>query len=319
MTLSSFLKFVEIRTKVASVIPFTLGTLYALYRYHSFNSVNFLIMFVSLISFDMATTAINNYMDFKKANKKQGYGYEVHNAMVRDGIKEETAKRVIFTLVGIASVLGIILTLRTSLVVLLIGAVSFAVGIFYTFGPLPISRMPLGEAFSGFFMGFVILFLSMYIHIYDKGIVYITYFHNILSLNINVLEVLSIFLISIPTLCTIANIMLANNICDIEDDIVNKRFTLPYYIGRKNSLNLFAVLNYISYADILLLVVLRIAPPAVILVIFTLIIIKKHIRLFKEKPVKSETFALSVKSCIIMNVSHIILVAAALVAMLIVR
>jgi 1,4-dihydroxy-2-naphthoate octaprenyltransferase len=269
MTLSSFLKFVEIRTKVASVIPFTLGTLYALYRYHSFNSVNFLIMFVSLISFDMATTAINNYMDFKKANKKQGYGYEVHNAMARDGIKEETAKRVIFTLVGIASVLGIILTLRTSLVVLLIGAVSFAVGIFYTFGPLPISRMPLGEAFSGFFMGFVILFLSMYIHIYDKVIVYITYFHNILSLNINVLEVLSIFLISIPTLCTIANIMLANNICDIEEDIVNKRFTLPYYIGRKNALNLFAVLNYISYADILLLVVLRIAPPAVILVIFT--------------------------------------------------
>jgi 1,4-dihydroxy-2-naphthoate octaprenyltransferase len=239
--------------------------------------------------------------------------------MARDGIKEETAKRVIFTLVGIASVLGIILTLRTSLVVLLIGAVSFAVGIFYTFGPLPISRMPLGEAFSGFFMGFVILFLSMYIHIYDKGIVYITYFHNILSLNINVLEVLSIFLISIPTLCTIANIMLANNICDIEEDIVNKRFTLPYYIGRKNALNLFAVLNYISYADILLLVVLRIAPPAVILVIFTLIIIQKHIRLFKEKPVKSETFALSVKSCIIMNVSHIILVAAALVAMLIVR
>jgi 1,4-dihydroxy-2-naphthoate octaprenyltransferase len=168
-------------------------------------------------------------------------------------------------------------------------------------------------------MGFIILFLSIYIHVYDRGIISLTYFQNILSLNINIVEVFSIFLISIPTVSTIANIMLANNICDIEDDIVNNRFTLPYYIGRKKALNLFAALNYISYADIVLLVVLKIAPPASILAVFTLIIVQKNIRLFKEKPVKSETFALSVKSCIIMNVSHIILVAAALVAMLIVR
>src|SRR5690348_6750241 len=130
MNIKSFFKFVEIQTKVASVIPFILGTLYAFYRYHSFEITNFFIMFMSLITFDMATTAINNYVDFKKATKKEGYGYEEHNAMARDGISEKTALRVIFTLLGSAAVFGILLTVKTSIVVLLVGMLCFAIGIF---------------------------------------------------------------------------------------------------------------------------------------------------------------------------------------------
>jgi 1,4-dihydroxy-2-naphthoate polyprenyltransferase len=311
MTLGSFLKFVEIQTKVASVIPFAIGSLYALYRYESFKLSNFIIMFISLLSFDMATTAINNYIDFKKAIKKQGFGYEQHNAMVKDGIRENTALGIIFILLLIASFFGVLLTIRTSPVVLLVGIISFGIGIFYTFGPIPISRMPLGEAFSGFFMGFVILFLSVFIHVYDKNIVYLTYTSNILSLSINILEVLRIFLISIPTVGAIANIMLANNICDLEDDIVNKRFTLVYYIGKKAALKLFAFLYYIGYAAIIASVLLRISPPALLLVLITLILVYKNIKIFTTNPVKSETFILSVKNMVIMNVGQIFAIAIA--------
>ena len=80
MNLKSFLKLVEIQTKVASIVPFLLGTFYALYTYDNFSFFNFLIMLISLEMFDMATTAINNYIDFKSAKKKEGYGYESHNA-----------------------------------------------------------------------------------------------------------------------------------------------------------------------------------------------------------------------------------------------
>ena len=45
MNIKSFLKLVEIQTKVASVIPFLLETFYALYRYDSFNTKNAIIMF----------------------------------------------------------------------------------------------------------------------------------------------------------------------------------------------------------------------------------------------------------------------------------
>lgn len=309
MTLGSFLKFVEIQTKVASVIPFIIGTLYALFRYGSFKLSNFAIMFISLICFDMATTAINNYIDFKKAIKKQGFGYEHHNAMVKHGIKERTALGIIFTLLSIAAIFGIVLTIRTNFVVLLIGMVSFGIGIFYTFGPIPISRMPLGEAFSGFFMGFIILFLAVFIHVYDKNIAYLTYINNILSLNLNVLEILRIFLISIPTVGGIANIMLANNICDVEDDIVNQRFTLVYYIGKQNSIKLFAFLYYIGYAAIIASVIFEIAPLALLLVLLTIIPAYKNIRTFSANPVKNETFVLAVKNMVLMNAAQILVLA----------
>lgn len=46
MNVSSFLKLVEIQTKVASVIPFLLGTFYILYRYDNFNVKNAIIIFL---------------------------------------------------------------------------------------------------------------------------------------------------------------------------------------------------------------------------------------------------------------------------------
>ena len=73
MSLTNFFKFVEIQTKLASMIPFILGTLYSLYRYKSFNLKNFIIMGISLLAFDMATTAINNYIDYKKALNNDSY------------------------------------------------------------------------------------------------------------------------------------------------------------------------------------------------------------------------------------------------------
>lgn len=43
MRLGSFLKLVEIKTKIASMVPFMLGTIYAIYRFNAFNVKNFFI------------------------------------------------------------------------------------------------------------------------------------------------------------------------------------------------------------------------------------------------------------------------------------
>jgi len=58
MTLKQFLDFVEIRTKVASMLPFLAGVLYAVSKFHRFNALNTLWMFLSLLCIDLATTAI---------------------------------------------------------------------------------------------------------------------------------------------------------------------------------------------------------------------------------------------------------------------
>lgn len=312
MSLSSFLKLVEIQTKVASMIPFSLGTLYALYRYQKFNLRNFLLMFISLLAFDMVTTVINNYLDYKKAIKTHGFNYESHNAIVKYSLKESTIIGTITILLTIAVCVGFLLFLNTNLVVLLLGVISFAVGVLYSFGPVPISRMPLGEIFSGLFMGFVIVFLSAYIHIYDQNIITLLYHGGMLRIEMNMLELLYLFLISVPAVMGIANIMLANNICDIEDDIENKRYTLPIYIGKENALKLFKVLYYIIYADIILLLIAGIEPVISLLMLLTLIPVRKNLRIFDETQTKKDTFVLAVKNFILINVSRIFAIGTAL-------
>jgi 1,4-dihydroxy-2-naphthoate octaprenyltransferase len=270
-------------------------------------------MGISLLAFDMATTAINNYIDYKKDLNKNKNEHNYDNKMVKYGIKESLAVAIIFILLALAIFCGLLLTLNTNLIVLFIGIISFIAGILYTYGPIPISRMPLGEIFSGLFMGFVILFLSCYIHIFNSNILIFSYNTNILNISINLIEILYIFLISIPTMSCIANIMLANNICDLEEDINNNRYTLPYYLGKKNALTLFESLYYISYLDIIVLVLLKVTPITSLLVLLTIIPIYKNITLFHKRHIKSKTFILSVKNFAIMNLTHIVAIGIALV------
>jgi 1,4-dihydroxy-2-naphthoate octaprenyltransferase len=132
------------------MIPFLLGTLYAWYSFDTFNIKLFVLMLVSLLCFDMTTTAINNLFDYVKARKRSGYGYDEHNAIVKFNMNPIRVFLLIILLFVTSVAAGITLVVETSLVVLVLGAMSFGVGILYSFGPIPISRMPLGEIFSDF-------------------------------------------------------------------------------------------------------------------------------------------------------------------------
>jgi 1,4-dihydroxy-2-naphthoate octaprenyltransferase len=303
MNFKSFLKLVEIQTKVASIVPFLLGTFYALYTYDEFSFLNFLIMLISLEVFDMTTTTINNYIDFKSAKKREGYGYESHNAIVRDNIPEKLVQLTIVVLLSIAIIFGIILVMRTNLLVLIIGIMSFAAGILYTFGPIPISRTPFGELVSGFIMGFFIIFLSTYIHVYENSIVIFNLSNWIIDLNINLVDLLKIFLVSLPAQLGIANIMLANNICDIEDDVANDRYTLPRYIGKENSIRLYSLIYIKAFLVMIILIVFDIVPLITLVALLTFIPVMSNIHKFRKKQSKDRTFELAVHNFLIMNVA----------------
>ena len=309
MNIMSFLKLVEIQTKVASMIPFLLGTTYVLYRFDNFNTINFILMFISLLSFDMTTTALNNYIDYKKAIKKHGFGYESHNAIVSYNLKEKAVVAVILTMIAIAVAAGIMLYVNTGFIVLLLGAISFGIGILYSFGPIPISRTPFGEFFSGFTMGFVITFLAAYIHLKDLGFIAYFYQSGVLNISLNLPELLQISLISIMPICGIANIMLANNICDIEDDVANRRYTLPVYIGREKALLLFKFIYYIGYLAVVIALFLGIVPILSVLVLPTLIIVNKNIKAFYKLQTKEKTFIMAVKNFVISNIALVITIA----------
>lgn len=313
MSLKTFFILVEIKTKIASLFPFLIGSLYVYYRYDTFRPMNTLIFFFSMLIFDLTTTAINNYMDYKKASTDE-YRKTV-NIIGRANIPEKLVVTTILTMLTIATSLGIWLVFRTDLLVLLIGMVCFGIGIFYTFGPIPLSRMPLGEIFSGLTMGFGILFLTVYINAFDQGIANILWEGSAIQIYVDIIKLLEILLVSVPCIFTIANIMLANNICDLEDDIKNNRFTLTYYIGKRNSVLLFNILYILSFVAIVIAVLLKLLPTIMLLTLATIIPVYKQLAIFNNKQVKSETFDVSLKNFIIVNASFFITLALSVILM----
>ncbi|MDW7659762.1 MAG: UbiA family prenyltransferase, partial [Bacillota bacterium] len=197
--------------------------------------------------------------------------------------------------------------LMTSPVVFLAGAACFIVGIVYTFGPAPISRMPLGEVFSGFFMGFFIPFLMVTINSPEMAPVRLTWQAPFLSLDIHLPDLISLLLLTVPPMMGIANIMLANNICDVTHDVAISRFTLPYYLGQKRSLLLFAALYLVSVAAIIAIALLDILPIYTLFTLVALLPLQKNIRRFFARQIKSDTFPLSVTNFILIVLPPIVI------------
>ena len=306
MKFKAFLKLVEIQTKVASVIPYFTALLYVLYSTKRLNVVNMIIMFFSMVIFDMTVTALNNYFDYQRAEKKHGYNYEIHNSIVQYQLKTSTVKAVILTMALISAALGLLLVFRTNLVTLLLGAACFAIGFAYSYGPLPISRTPFGEIFSGLTMGLGIPFITYYINVFNQGVVNISLQSRVFALSFDAYQIAGIILVSLPAVFGIANIMLANNICDIEDDLPNKRYTLPIVIGRDKAITLLKILFALAYVAILAAVALRVLPLYALLTLLTIIPLRKNVKLFSANPTKKDTFGLIVGSFVMITVSLMI-------------
>ncbi|MEK6190523.1 MAG: 1,4-dihydroxy-2-naphthoate polyprenyltransferase [Carnobacterium alterfunditum] len=310
MSVKIFFKLVEIQTKLASLFPFLLGTLFAVYYFNAFDLINTLLFFIAMIIFDMTTTAINNLMDYQKA-KDQGYKDEV-NVIGQENIPEKRIIRLIISMLVAATFLGLMLVVRTNIILLIIGAACFFIGVFYTFGPVPISRMPLGEPISGVVMGFGIFFIAAFVNINDPTLLSLVFAGQNFTLEGNMVSIISLFFVSLPTVFLIANIMLANNTCDLEEDVVNHRYTLPFYIGKKQAVQLFNVLVYLSYLVIVLAVLLRLLHPILLLLLGTIVPMRKNLVAYNDKQVKSETFVISIKNIILFSSSEVFLLALSL-------
>ena len=111
----------------------------------------------------------------------------------------------------------------------------------------------------------------------------------------------------------VADIMLANNICDVDADVQVGRFTLPYYLGVKNSLRLFALLYYAAFAAVAAMAVFHILPAYVLAVLLMLIFVQKNLSVFRRRQSKAETFPLSVQNLLLILLPLVLVAAAALV------
>lgn len=277
-----FLKFVEISTKITSLFAFAMSLAYLFYLGQPINTLRTAVFFLGMFLFDLTTTAINNYIDTKSNDQELQFNRKI-------------ALAIIFILFALSAASGLYLVYLTDIVVLVAGIFCFSIGVLYTYGPVPISRQPLGEIFSGFFYGCAIPFLVLYINMPQGYYLTLDPGRETVYLSLRVMPLVSLLLLSIPPFCTTANIMLANNICDLEKDITVKRHTLPYYLGKK-SLYLFAVLYYTALLSVVVMVILGLLSPFCLLSLAVLIPVQKNIRIFFRKQDKKETFPIAIKN-----------------------
>ena len=230
MTLKIFLEVVEIRTKVASVFPFAVGVLFSIAFFHEIHWLNTFLFFIGMLVFDLATTAINNYMDYEKAHSEV-YKYE-ENVIGRRNLSPVLIRNMILAMIAFVFVIGVILTINTGWLLLLMGFICCFIGVFYTFGPIPLSRMPLGEIFSGVTMGLGIFAMVVYVNTFGSDVYDLTvnFSSGQFALVGNLWAIAAIVLASLPLVFTIANIMLANNLRDLDRDIENHRYPLVFYM-----------------------------------------------------------------------------------------
>ncbi|NLW14749.1 MAG: prenyltransferase [Erysipelothrix sp.] len=221
--MKKLLIYVEIQTKITSLLTFSLVMLVLNYHNVDINVLNTAVFFAGMFLFDLTTTTINNYIDSKTNHEDFGF-------------PRSTLKIIMLTLLALSILFGLWLVVLTDWVVLLLGMFSFFVGIIYTFGPIAISRQPYGEIVSGIFYGYVMTFILVYINL-QSAFLSVTLGSSISIILNSKLMIGFLILGFIPTLLTSA-IMLGNNTCDVEKDVLVNRFTLPFYIGKENAVKL---------------------------------------------------------------------------------
>lgn len=96
----------------------------------------------------------------------------------------------------------------------------------------------------------------------------------------------------------ISNIMLANNICDEQEDKRNNRRTAVFYFGKKVMLRVFALSYVAGYLCLIVAILIGVLPWLSILTLLSIPFVWHNVHVFFQNQVKRETFVLSVKNSV---------------------
>ena len=253
-------KLTRPHTLTASFVPVFLGTMIAI-SYTQIHWALFFAMLVASMLIQAATNMFNEYYDFARGldnEKSVGIG----GAIVRNGVQPKTVMQIALSLYGISVLIGIYISMETTWLLAVVGAISMTMGYLYTGGPYPIAYTPFGELFSGLFMGMLIVLIAFFIQTGE-------------------ITTYALFL-SIPSMLLVAAIMLSNNIRDLVGDKESGRKTMAILIGRKRAVDVLVGLFIASYIWIIVLVVVGYLTPWALLVILGLKKPVHAIKIFRE-------------------------------------
>ncbi|NJD88687.1 MAG: prenyltransferase [Betaproteobacteria bacterium] len=240
--LVDFLKIVDIRTKIVSVSSLLVGSAWALATApERFSWSLFGMMAVSTLLIDMGTTGFNSHFDFVTGVDTRESDQERFKALVQADIDPRVALHLSFALFAAAVPLGLAIGAHAGWGVVSAGAACMVFAYFYSGGPHPISRTPVGEFFAGGLLGGALVAIAAFVHTQRLDA--------------------ATLLVGLPSSLVIAAILSTNNACDRVGDARAGRRTLAIALGPERAHLPIYCLVAACYAAVALLLALRVLPP----------------------------------------------------------
>ncbi|GFR39478.1 1,4-dihydroxy-2-naphthoate octaprenyltransferase [Insulibacter thermoxylanivorax] len=253
-------------TLTASFVPVFIGTAMALFH-NQLHIPLFIAMLTASVLVQAATNMINEYFDYVRGLDNE-HSVGIGGTIVRDGVSPRTVRNLAILFYLFAVAIGVYICMESSWWVAAVGSLSILVSYLYSAGPIPISSTPLGELFSGLFMGPVIIMITYYI---QTGML-----------------TMDFILLSISVGLLIGAINLSNNIRDLDGDKEHGRKTLAILLGRPRAIKLLAAIFTAAFIITIALVFLGIVTPWVLLVIFSIPKAIQAVRQFQGKTLPYE-------------------------------
>lgn len=210
MNLRQLYALARVPTLTATAVPIVVGGTVA-WVSGRFSSLAWADIFIVALLMQVATNAFNEYGDFRRSvDTEPGPGFA--GVIVKGEVGPTVVLRLAVACYVAAFLLGLPLVVIRGPLMLALGSAAMLVGVLYSWGPLPISSTPMGEAAVGVTMGMaevVAADLAASGTIAGSAIVY-----------------------AIPVSLTVMAILVANNIRDVAKDRDHGRRTLVVAVGK---------------------------------------------------------------------------------------
>jgi len=243
-------------TLAASVAPVLAGTAVAVHEGGARPWAGIAALVIAL-AMQVGVNFANDYSDFVRgADTPQRIG--PLRAAASGVVAPERVKWAAFASLGVAGLVGFVLSLATDWRLLVVGAACLAAGWLYTGGPRPYGYMGLGELFVFVFFGLVATVGTVYVE----------------ELRVTPLAMLAGC--GLGFLATA--ILVLNNLRDVETDAAAGKRTLATRIGRGPTRILLLLLVIAAFAVPIVILVSRLAGVTILLTLFGILVAAVPVR-----------------------------------------
>ncbi len=214
-----------------------------------FEPIRFLLALIGALLLQIASNFVNEYVDFQRgtdALKVAGMGMVLSEGKL--SARQVLIGAIVTTVSG--ALIGLVLVALSGTTLLFIGMFGVAALILYTAGPLPLSHLGLGEVTAFLCFGPLMTFGTYYA--------------------VSGQESVTALLAGVPLGFTVAAILHANNMRDIEADRAANKRTLAVRLGLRGALVEYNILIYGAYASLGALIVAGALPITTAIAFLTL-------------------------------------------------